>query len=58
VDTLIQAVHDLTVAGQALVLAEKVSQPFVYICRIRMEVLRGNVLVTVLAGVLHVGRNV
>ena len=58
VDPLIQIVHGIIMAVQARVHAEKVFQRFADICRIGMKILPGNILVTVLTGILHVGRNV
>ena len=54
-DALIQIVHDIIMAVQARVFAKKISRRFADIGRIGMKILPGNILVTILTGIFHVG---
>ena len=55
-DIFIQIVHDIIVAWQAAIHAKEVLKVFIDIRGVRMEILLGNVLVTVLAGGLAMDR--
>jgi hypothetical protein len=52
---LLQVVHDIIMAGKALIHAKKIVQFFGDICGVRVEPLFSNVFMTVLAGDLAMG---
>jgi len=55
VQALLQVVHDIIMAGKALIHTKKICQFFGDICGVRVEPLFSNVFMTVLAGDLAMG---